>query len=172
MNKVWRGLLAAAAVAVFVLERRRSARPRVEGTARHVSRNLIMAGLAAATVRVLETPVVIPAAREVARRRLGLTHRLPGPAWARSLLAVVLLDYTLYLWHILNHRVPSLWRFHLVHHVDLDLDATTALRFHAGELALSVPWRIAQVVAIGVTPACVGWLADAHADVDPLPSLQ
>jgi hypothetical protein len=38
-----------------------------------------------------------------------------------------------------------------VHHVDLDLDASTALRFHFGELALSVPWRAAQIIVIGVT---------------------
>jgi sterol desaturase/sphingolipid hydroxylase (fatty acid hydroxylase superfamily) len=68
------------------------------------------------------------------------------------MLAVVLLDYTLYIWHVLTHRVPWLWRFHLVHHVDRDLDASTALRFHAGELALSIPWRAAQIAAIGVPP--------------------
>jgi len=43
-----------------------------------------------------------------------------------------------------------LWRFHAVHHVDLDLDASTALRFHFGELAVSVPYRAAQVVLLGV----------------------
>jgi sterol desaturase/sphingolipid hydroxylase (fatty acid hydroxylase superfamily) len=47
--------------------------------------------------------------------------------------------------------VPALWRFHAVHHVDRDLDASTALRFHFGELAVSVPWRTAQVAAIGVS---------------------
>lgn len=51
-----------------------------------------------------------------------------------------------------THRVPFLWRFHLVHHIDLDLDASTALRFHAGEMALSVPFRAAQVVLLGVSP--------------------
>jgi sterol desaturase/sphingolipid hydroxylase (fatty acid hydroxylase superfamily) len=67
-------------------------------------------------------------------------------------LAVVLLDYTLYLWHVLTHRVPFLWRFHVAHHVDLDLDASTALRFHFGELAISTVWRAAQVALIGVSP--------------------
>jgi sterol desaturase/sphingolipid hydroxylase (fatty acid hydroxylase superfamily) len=68
------------------------------------------------------------------------------------ILAVVFLDYTLYAWHVLTHRVPWLWRFHVVHHVDRDLDASTALRFHAGELALSIPWRAMQIAAIGVPP--------------------
>ena len=77
---------------------------------------------------------------------------LGGPPWFRDVVSIVLLDYTLYVWHILVHRTPWLWRFHLVHHVDLDLDASTGLRFHAGELAASVPWRAAQILAIGVTP--------------------
>ncbi len=67
-------------------------------------------------------------------------------------LSVILLDYTLYLWHVLTHKVPVLWRFHRVHHADLDLDASTALRFHCLEMMLSVPWRAAQVLAIGVAP--------------------
>jgi len=69
----------------------------------------------------------------------------------RGVLAVLLLDYSLYVWHVLTHRVPLLWRFHLVHHVDLDMDASTALRFHLGELLLSVPWRAAQIGLIGVS---------------------
>lgn len=68
-----------------------------------------------------------------------------GPRWAETALAVALLDYTLYFWHILLHRMPALWRFHVAHHADLDLDASTALRFHVGEIAASIPWRAAQV---------------------------
>jgi sterol desaturase/sphingolipid hydroxylase (fatty acid hydroxylase superfamily) len=67
-------------------------------------------------------------------------------------LAVLLLDYTLYVWHVLTHRVPFLWRFHIVHHVDLDLDASTAVRFHFAELVVSVPWRAAQILVLGVSP--------------------
>jgi sterol desaturase/sphingolipid hydroxylase (fatty acid hydroxylase superfamily) len=51
---------------------------------------------------------------------------------------------------VLTHRVPWLWRMHLVHHVDLDLDASTALRFHAAELVVSVLWRAGQILCIGV----------------------
>ncbi len=65
---------------------------------------------------------------------------------------MALLDYTLYLWHVLTHKVPFLWRFRQPHHVDLDLDASTALRFHFGEMVLSVPWRAAQVLVLGVSP--------------------
>ena len=159
MNKFFRGaLFAGVGLLVIWLERRHRARPYVESLARHTSRNLAIAGMAAATVNLLETPVVLPVSRWVSRRRWGVTRLIGGPSWLRAIVAVLLLDYTLYLWHILAHRVDGLWRFHLVHHVDLDLDATTGLRFHAGELTLSIPWRIAQIAAIGVTPGTlVAW---------------
>jgi sterol desaturase/sphingolipid hydroxylase (fatty acid hydroxylase superfamily) len=149
------GLLLAFGAAMLLLQRRRQARPYVEPAPVHVGRNLVVAGLAAATTHLIEAPLVVPVARAAAARRLGIVHVLPGPGWVRTIAAVVLLDYTLYIWHILVHRLPWLWRFHLVHHVDLDLDATTGLRFHAGELAASIPWRAAQVLAIGATPSAL-----------------
>lgn len=139
-------------VVLTMFERRRPLRDAHESKLRHVSRNLVFAGLAAATVNLLERPIVQPLAATVERRRLGLLHAIQLPAAVHTLLAVVLLDYSLYIWHVLVHRVPWLWRFHLVHHMDLDLDASTALRFHFGELAVSIPWRAAQIAAIGVGP--------------------
>ena len=155
MSRLLRGgLLLAVGGAVLLLERRCRARAYVEDVVTHTGRNLAVAGIAAATVQALEAPAVAPLSRFVDRRRWGLTRSI-RPSWLRDLTAIVLLDYTLYLWHILVHRVPWLWRFHLAHHVDLDLDASTGLRFHAGELAASVPWRAAQIVAIGVSPGAL-----------------
>ncbi len=134
------------------LERRRPLRRIREAKWAHVSRNIVFAGAAAATVNLLERPVVQPLANVVERRRCGLLYLCRLPRSLHVILAIVLLDYTLYVWHVLAHRVSWLWRFHLVHHVDRDLDASTALRFHAGELALSVPWRAMQIAAIGVPP--------------------
>ncbi|MEO7271131.1 MAG: sterol desaturase family protein [Vicinamibacterales bacterium] len=154
-NLIHGGLLLAAGAAVLALERRRRARPYVEPRLTHITRNLAIAGIAAATVQLVEAPLVVPLARLVERRRWGLTHAIGGPPWLRAAVAVLLLDYTLYLWHVLVHRVPALWRFHLVHHIDRDVDATTGLRFHAGELAASVPWRAAQLIVIGASPTAL-----------------
>jgi sterol desaturase/sphingolipid hydroxylase (fatty acid hydroxylase superfamily) len=152
----WRVLapvvVGSAFLALTALERRRPLRRVREAKWRHVSRNIVFAGAAAATVNLLERPLVEPLANVVERRRYGLLYLYRLPRSLHVILAVVLLDYTLYLWHVLAHRVPWLWRFHLVHHVDRDLDASTALRFHAGELALSIPWRAMQIAAIGVPP--------------------
>lgn len=146
-------LVFGAFVVLWWLERRKPLRDTVEPTVARQSRNAAVAALAALTVQLAEQPVVDPLARVVERRGWGLLSRFRGPSWAHTAAALLLLDYTLYLWHVLVHRVPALWRFHVVHHVDRDLDASTAVRFHFGELALSVPWRAMQVVAIGVTPA-------------------
>ncbi|MGI8958313.1 MAG: sterol desaturase family protein [Bryobacteraceae bacterium] len=51
----------------------------------------------------------------------------------------------------LTHRVPLLWRFHQVHHLDREMDASTALRFHFGEITISVAFRAAQVWVVGPT---------------------
>ena len=138
--------------AIFVWEIVRPLRRAVEGKSRRLPRNLAVAGLSALTVQAAEAPVVEPLAQRVHRGRLGLLPLMGLPRWAETCAAVLLLDYTLYVWHVLTHRVPALWRFHVVHHADLDLDASTALRFHFGELAVSVPWRAAQIRLIGVSP--------------------
>jgi sterol desaturase/sphingolipid hydroxylase (fatty acid hydroxylase superfamily) len=137
---------------LWFLERRRPLRRNVEPRLRRNARNLAVAGLAAASMQLVERPLIEPLTTFVKRRRSGLLMLVRLPTWLEVTLAVVLLDYTLYLWHVLLHRLPFLWRFHLAHHVDLDLDATTALRFHFGELAISTGWRAGQVALIGVSP--------------------
>ncbi|HYG87877.1 MAG TPA: sterol desaturase family protein [Azospirillum sp.] len=146
----------AAIVGAFVtlvwLEHRRPLRRTVESKARRTARNLAIASLSATTIRLAEKPVVEPLARAAERHGWGLVPRLNLPRTAEAALSILLLDYTLYVWHVLTHRVDLLWRFHRVHHADRDLDASTALRFHFAEMALSVPWRAAQVLLIGVKP--------------------
>lgn len=148
-------LTGAAAVAVALLpwlERRRPLRRAREALWRRDLRNLGVAAVSAFTLALLQRPVVEPLARAAERRRWGLVQQLPAPAWVRDALAVMLMDYGLYAWHVLLHRSERLWRFHRVHHADLDLSASTALRFHFGELAASVPWRAAQVLLTGTSP--------------------
>ena len=154
MPRHWIGpaLIAAAAASLIVLERRRPLRRATLSPHARDLRNFAFAAAAGLTVRLVENAAVAPLAALAARRRWGLLNRFGLPRWARLALGGALMDYTLYAWHILTHRVPLLWRFHLVHHADRDLSASTALRFHFGELALSVPWRALQVLAIGVTP--------------------
>ena len=138
--------------ALLWLERRRPLREEREPKLRRSARNLAVAAAGAAALRLTEAPLAERLTALVERRRFGLLKLMRLPLWLEVAAAVVLLDYTLYLWHVLTHRAPWLWRFHVVHHIDLDLDATTALRFHFTELVISVPWRAAQILIIGVSP--------------------
>lgn len=150
-GKLLRGVLMVMATALVCVELVRPLRPHQrEPKLRRNSRNALIGSLGAVAVELCEQPIVLPLARFTARRGWGLLPRLHLPAAVETALALVALDYTLYVWHILVHRVPWLWRFHRVHHADLDLDASTAIRFHFGELIASVPWRSAQVMLIGV----------------------
>jgi sterol desaturase/sphingolipid hydroxylase (fatty acid hydroxylase superfamily) len=151
-EKSWLGpaLIFGAAAGLMLLERKRPLRRPTQPENARDLRNLVIAAAAGATVRLLENTTVAPLAEYAARRRWGLLNRMTLPRWLRVPLGLALMDYTLYFWHVLNHKVPFLWRFHRAHHADLDLSATTALRFHFGELVLSVPWRALQVLAVGV----------------------
>ncbi len=101
------------------LERRHPLRRAVEPKLRREARNLAVAAAGAIALRVTEKPVADALTSLVERRRCGLLKLFRLHAWVEVALAVVLLDYTLYLWHVLAHRVPFLWRFHVVHHVDI-----------------------------------------------------
>jgi sterol desaturase/sphingolipid hydroxylase (fatty acid hydroxylase superfamily) len=134
------------------LEHRRPLRRQRERKLTRNIRNLALAACSAAAIRLTERPVTDPLTQLIERNGWGLVKLVQLPPWLEVALSVLLLDYTLYLWHVLTHKVSFLWRFHRVHHADLDLDASTALRFHCLEMMLSVPWRAAQVLAIGVAP--------------------
>jgi sterol desaturase/sphingolipid hydroxylase (fatty acid hydroxylase superfamily) len=136
--------------ALFVIERLRPLRARREPGPSRVGRNLVIGLLAGATTAASEWPIVAPVQRLAERRTFGLLRWLPLPPAVRAAFGFLLLDYTLYIWHWLNHRSRVLWRFHAVHHIDLDLDSTTGLRFHFGELALAAGFRAAQVALLGV----------------------
>ena len=142
--------------ALVLVERQRPLRGRnTQDPPRRVIRNLVIAGLSGAAVQVAERPVAVPLARLVARRRLGLLPALRLPRAIELAASVLLMDYTLYVWHRMLHRVPLLWRFHRVHHSDLEMDVTTAIRFHFGEFVLGTPFRAAQILLIGVAPGAL-----------------
>jgi sterol desaturase/sphingolipid hydroxylase (fatty acid hydroxylase superfamily) len=131
------------------LERRRPLRAAVDDPQRHTHRNLALAAVGGLALQLVEAPAVRRACQLVERRSWGLLRRFALPHWFETALAMLLLDYSLYVWHVLLHRVTPLWRFHIVHHIDLDLDASTAVRFHCAELVLSVPWRVAAILIVG-----------------------
>jgi sterol desaturase/sphingolipid hydroxylase (fatty acid hydroxylase superfamily) len=95
------------------------------------------------------------AAGWAARQRFGLLNHAGVGAWAAIPVTIVLLDLVSYGWHRGTHGVPLLWRFHQVHHSDPGFTVSTGVRFHPGELLLSLPVRLAAVVLIGASVEAV-----------------
>jgi sterol desaturase/sphingolipid hydroxylase (fatty acid hydroxylase superfamily) len=85
-----------------------------------------------------------------AERHWGLFNNVDRPDWLAVALGVVILDLLIYIQHVLFHALPILWRLHLVHHADLDVDATTGIRFHPLEIMLSLGIKLVAIVLLGV----------------------
>jgi sterol desaturase/sphingolipid hydroxylase (fatty acid hydroxylase superfamily) len=128
----------------LVLERALPA-TRVLGGLRRVMRNLSLAGVNA----VLSWLVVVPLTALAADQALG--WRPTGWQGPLALLAdLLVLDLWIYWWHRANHELSWLWRFHSVHHLDEFLDASSALRFHFGEVLIATTARLAVIVILDI----------------------
>ena len=150
-------LLAGMFILLFYLEGKYRLRKRVQNRWKRAFINSAVSVPAFTLLRFMFLPTVV----WLARRRMNTGSRvffLPGLSLTNPLnqaLAFLFLDYTNYLWHRLNHIIPFLWRFHLVHHTDKDLDITTAFRFHFGEMIGSLFYRGAFTYLSGATPLTV-----------------
>jgi sterol desaturase/sphingolipid hydroxylase (fatty acid hydroxylase superfamily) len=131
-------------VAFFALERVFPVVEWIGGFAR-VAKNLAIAGF-----NFVASPlIVIPIAAYATLHALNWRPEFWG-GWLGLALDLLLLDLWIYWWHRANHRLPFLWRFHEVHHLDEMLDTTSALRFHFGEVVLSSLVRALVIVVLGI----------------------
>ena len=141
----YKGLVVLAALAGFLLLDRVCPMARVVGGVARVAKNLSFAVLNAG----LSWAIVVPLSAAAASHGLGWR-----PEWWSGfpglIIDIVVLDCWIYFWHRANHEIPQLWRFHEVHHLDIFLDASSALRFHFGEVLLSSVVRAAVIFLLGV----------------------
>ena len=144
-------VLPALFVALFILERLFPLRNRAAALLQRLVLNLTLAALAFVTAAALVKPLSGLALRWSLGASFGLLHLFPLPPALEFALGFLLLDLSFYYWHVANHKIPLLWRFHNVHHIDADLDVTTAFRFHFGEVAFSAGFRVLQVLLLGVS---------------------
>jgi sterol desaturase/sphingolipid hydroxylase (fatty acid hydroxylase superfamily) len=140
---------------LFLIESRYALRKRVQGRWKRLLINFLLSLPAFALLRFLLIPAMVWVATKNQSWHLGVINLFEAPLVLKSIVAFMLLDYTNYIWHFLLHNLPFLWRFHLVHHTDLDLDVTTAFRFHFGEMITSVVFRGATVLLTGASPMTV-----------------
>jgi sterol desaturase/sphingolipid hydroxylase (fatty acid hydroxylase superfamily) len=145
---------AAAAVVLMLIWAGEGLAPLLSGRrhrTQHAARNLAL-GLSNGLLRAaIFPPLLLAVTLSCQQDRFGLLHTLELPLWASFIGAVLLLDLWQYMWHVLWHKVPYFWRFHVVHHHDPEVDASTAFRFHAGEILLSSFVLVMAVPIFGVT---------------------
>jgi sterol desaturase/sphingolipid hydroxylase (fatty acid hydroxylase superfamily) len=88
-------------------------------------------------------------------RGWGVLRLVSDRVWVKAVVGFVVLDLAVYVQHVALHRVPVLWRLHVVHHSDVEVDATTGVRFHPAEILLSFAWKGAVVLVLGPPPFAV-----------------
>ena len=141
---------------LLVLQWRYPLRPATAPELRRVVMNLLAGAPGILVSQLAVLPIGLATIAWTTRNHFGLIEwlRLWWPAtpfWLEAALGFLLLDLTFYYWHRLNHTIPLLWRFHNFHHVDPEMDVSTAWRFHFGEMALSSLFRVVQLGLAGIS---------------------
>ena len=86
----------------------------------------------------------------VTRNHFGLLAGIQAHPWLLLTLAVAGLDFFAYIAHLLLHKISWGWKFHCVHHSEMEVDVTTAFRQHPGETVWRVLWQGVGIAALGV----------------------
>ena len=146
---VFAGILLAMALIELAIPRRKLGAPK----ARRWLTNFSIVAIDTFVVRLmgmLAVPLVAVAAAVYAEQQgWGLFNVVQWPGWLEFLLALLILDLAIWLQHYVSHKVTVFWRLHKVHHADVDIDVSTAIRFHPIEIALSMLWKIVLVLVFG-----------------------
>lgn len=145
-------LLGAGAVigAIMLAERKKPLRAQTKPAIPRTIRNVALGASCAVIVAAVEEPLTQAIAQSNQAKKRGFAQKLPKPL--RLLGGIAAMDYGFYWWHVATHKVPFLWRFHRVHHIDPDMDMSTAVRFHPIDMFVSLPWRLVQVRLSGISP--------------------
>jgi sterol desaturase/sphingolipid hydroxylase (fatty acid hydroxylase superfamily) len=141
----YKGAVVLGALALLLVAERLLPVAKAIGGVKRVAKNISLAGLNA----VLSWAVVVPLSALAASYALDWRPDW-WSGWQGLLLDLLILDCWIYWWHRANHEWPFLWRFHEVHHLDEFLDASSALRFHFGEVLLSSLVRAGVILLLGV----------------------
>jgi sterol desaturase/sphingolipid hydroxylase (fatty acid hydroxylase superfamily) len=113
------------------------------------SNNLGLVALNTLIVRLLFPAAAVGMAVYANTLGWGLLNHFSVPYWIAVIIAVIALDFVIWLQHVMVHAIPALWRLHRVHHADLDFDLTTGARFHPFEIVLSMLIKFAAIMVLG-----------------------
>ncbi|MDZ7602340.1 MAG: sterol desaturase family protein [Hoeflea sp.] len=117
--------------------------------------NLAMVVLSSVALRIVFPLAAVGTALWAQSAGYGLFPLMGMPIWAAGILAFVILDFAVWLEHVVSHKWAWLWRIHRMHHADTGFDLTTALRFHPLEIVLSMLWKAAVIITLGAPPVAV-----------------
>ena len=111
--------------------------------------NLGLVALNTLLLRLLFPAAAVGMAVFAAQQGWGVLNYVELPFWFAVLIAVIALDFVIWLQHVMVHAIPVLWRLHRVHHADPDYDLTTGARFHPIEIILSMLIKFATIAVLG-----------------------
>ncbi|MCC7424368.1 MAG: sterol desaturase family protein [Planctomycetaceae bacterium] len=118
---------------------------------RHAGRNVAIAIANRLMLAILFGSAIVGVVQISAQREWGLLRQSGMSQGFQFLMALLLLDGWMYVWHRANHRIPFLWRFHRMHHSDRSMDVTTATRFHIGEHLISSLLKLGLIPLFGLS---------------------
>lgn len=111
--------------------------------------NIAIVVIDSALVRILFPAAAVGIAFWAQGEGYGLFNMISVPVWVAGLASIILLDFAVWLSHLLSHKIPIIWRLHRMHHSDRDFDVSTAIRFHPIEIIVSMIYKVAWVIALG-----------------------
>ena len=117
--------------------------------------NLSMVVMSSLMLRLVFPAAAVGVALIVSDNGWGLFNLLGVPFIVAVVLAFIILDFAVWLEHLVSHKWPILWRIHRMHHADTGFDVTTALRFHPLEIVLSMVWKAVVIVLLGAPAIAV-----------------
>ncbi|MES9856305.1 MAG: sterol desaturase family protein [Sedimenticola sp.] len=117
--------------------------------------NMLLVFLNSAILRLLFPVAAVGLAATAQQQGWGLLNIYQIPIPLSLIIAVVAMDFSIYLQHVMVHAIPALWRLHRVHHADPDYDVTTGARFHPFEIILSMLIKFAVILVLGPPIAAV-----------------
>ena len=116
----------------------------------HYSNNIFLLIFNNVIMRIFFPAVTIGISYLSSEAEWGLLNMIDLPSRIEKILAIIILDIIIYMQHVIFHRVPILWRFHMVHHTDPEYDMTTGSRFHPIEILLSLGIKTISIMVFGI----------------------
>ena len=140
---------------MLVLESVVQRHPTVDSKKNRLKINFALTGIDILVIRLVFGAAAVGAAQFAEANGWGIFNYLNWWSGLEIIAVVIILDLMIYIQHVLVHVIPFFWRFHIVHHSDLDLDVSSGLRFHPIEIMGSMLFKIGLIFALGPEPVAV-----------------